>query len=194
VVPEQWGTEKREVDFFDMKADLAALLRPDERLQFIPAVHPALHPGRCACLKDEKGVGVGWIGELHPELVTSLGLVTGVVLFEVTLAALEQQHPAQFESWSKFPVVRRDIAVIVDDAVSAQDVCEMVIQSAGTHLSKLQLFDVYRGKGIDSGKKSLALGLTLQSFSRTLTDEEVDDAIAGVVRELKERFGAILRD
>jgi len=194
VVPEQWGTEKREVDFFDMKADLASLLSFDERLRVIVAAHPALHPGRCACLKDENGVEVGWIGELHPELVVALGLVTGVVLFEITLAALGQRPPVHFQSWSKFPVVRRDIAVIVDDAVSAQDICESVRQSAGTHLSKLQLFDVYRGKGIDSGKKSLALGLTLQSFSRTLTDEEVDDAVSGVVGELKERFGATLRD
>ncbi len=196
--PEQWAQPKRRVDFYDAKADVAALLglsgRAETDFSFNPGQHPVLHPGQSAAVSDATGRHAGWVGVMHPALVQSLDLSTAPVMFELALDAINAAAIPRFRESSKFPAIRRDLAVVVDEAVSSGAVHTCITSAAGALLQELQLFDVYRGKGIDSEKKSLALGLTLQDSSRTLTDEDVDLVVKRVLTRLGEQFGATLRE
>ncbi len=192
---EQWGIPGREADFFDAKADLEALFTLTGRhkeFHFKSTDHPVLHPGQSAqiVLGDKT---VGYLGALHPTLQTKLGLDRRVILFEIVAAALRQAKIPAFREISKFPALRRDLALIVSDATSSEMVLESVAKVAGKLLVNLELFDEYRGKGIDSGRKSLALGLTLQDSSRTLKEDEVDAVIARVISALQTELEAQLR-
>ncbi|MBK8163217.1 MAG: phenylalanine--tRNA ligase subunit beta [Gammaproteobacteria bacterium] len=195
--PEQWGVPARELDFYDVKADVVALLNDLCRGRghtFEAAVHPALHPGQSARILDSHGGEIGWLGALHPQAAASLGVEQTVFVFELNLDRIESPAVPEFTELSKFPAVRRDLAVIVDEGVAAAALEACVREAAGTLLQGLHLFDIYRGKGVDSGKKSVALGLTLQDFSRTLTDVEVDALIEGVLKQLHLKFQATLRE
>lgn len=194
-VAPQWGATSRAADFFDAKADVEALLALTGRAQdyrFRAARHPALHPGMTAEILFA-GHHAGWIGMLHPELGVRLGLVQGVGLFELALPAMQEGKVPVYRDISRFPAIRRDLAVVVDETMPAETVLECVSRMAGNLLVNLELFDEYRGKGIDSGRKSLALGLTLQDSSRTLKDSEIEDLLARVVTALETEFGARLR-
>lgn len=193
-VPEQWGLPRREVDFYDVKSDVEAVLALTGRsgdVRFVPAVHPALHPGQSAAI-HLGGEGVGWIGTLHPALQARLD-IGKVVLFELRLDALLERRIPAFVEISRYPAVRRDLAVVVPETTEAQTVLDAVRRAAGPLLTNLQLFDVYRGEGIDSGRKSLALGLTFQDSSRTLRESEVDALEAQVIEALQASLGAQLR-
>ena len=199
VCPEQWGSDERPVDFFDVKGDLEVLLatlgQDSGAVSFISEdPHPALHPGQAACLRSSAGDCLGWLGALHPRVCRALQLEQKVLVFELNFNMIAGPGTAQFRELSKFPAIRRDLAIVVDEAVTAGDLQACIRETAGEGLQQLQLFDVFRGKGIDSGKKSLALGLTLQAFSRTLTDSEIDALIERVLRQLQQRFGATLRE
>ncbi len=190
--PEQWGESAREVDFFDLKGDVEALLAPLP-LRFRRAEHPALHPGQSARihLREEP---VGWLGLLHPSIEQRLELSRPVMLFELRLNGVLERPVPRFREFSRYPAIRRDLAIIVDEAVEAEAVLSCIRESAGELLQDICLFDVYQGKGIDPGRKSLALGLTLQHYSRTLEDREVDDLIHRVVDAIEQRLGGTLRD
>jgi phenylalanyl-tRNA synthetase beta chain len=195
-LPEQWGTGKDAVDFFDVKADVAAMLRvtgaPDE-FRFVPDRHPALHPGQSArILRD--GTPVGWIGRLHPELERTLELTYSAVVFEVETESGLRAVVPQHREISRFPAVRRDLAVIVAEAVAVQDLLDRIRGSAGSLLQDATVFDIYRGAGIETGRKSVAIGLNLQDVSRTLTDEVTDAVVARVVADLEREFSATIRD
>ncbi|RMD70949.1 MAG: phenylalanine--tRNA ligase subunit beta, partial [Gammaproteobacteria bacterium] len=193
--PEQWGMEKRAVDFFDVKGDVEALLaltRNAGAFRFVPGAHPALHPGKRAAIERD-GEQVGWMGALHPELAEKFGLQGEIYAFELALEALERARLPHFRPFSRYPAIRRDIALLVDEGIPVASVVEAVREAAGELLSEVVLFDVYAGKGIPPGKKSLALGLILQHISRTLTDQEVDEVVAKAMTQLKDRFGAVLR-
>lgn len=193
-LPEQWGSIKREVDFYDVKGDVETLQRPTgrvEQFQFLSAAHAALHPGQSAAI-HLAGEKVGWIGTLHPALQARFELGK-VVLFELTVAALTERRVPSFTEVSRFPAIRRDLAIVVSEATEARIVVDAIRNVAGNLLIHLQLFDVYRGEGIDSGRKSLALGLTFQDSSRTLREAEVDALEAQVIATLKEELGAELR-
>ena len=140
------------------------------------------------------GRPVGWLGALHPSVEEALDLASRVLVFHLDLDAIGSGVVPRFETLSKFPSIRRDIAIVVAQDVPAQAVQACVREVAGELLQELTLFDIYAGKGIDRGRKSLALGLTLQEPSRTLKDEEVDRVVAGVVGCLRERLGATLRE
>ncbi len=193
---EQWGQKSAEVDFFDLKADVEALLALacGQAFVFNSEQHPALHPGQSAAIRDSAGKLCGFIGQLHPQITKQLGVEGNVFMFEISYAAIAERALPAFHELSKFPTVRRDIAVIVDENVSAQKISDCVKSAAGALLKELQLFDVYQGKGVDSGRKSVALGLTLQEFSRTLTDSEIDSVVVGVLSSLNENLGATLRE
>jgi phenylalanyl-tRNA synthetase beta chain len=196
VDPEQWDRPSRAADFFDLKGDLEALLdltgRPDHFI-FEPARHPALHPGQCARIEyDQKTVG--WIGALNPEVVRKLGVSEDILLFELEMQPLTQRAVPSFRGLSRFPSIRRDLAVVVDESVSALALRQCIEATLPELLQELRLFDVYRGKGVDSRRKSIAFGLILQDSSRTLTDEEVDAAMERVTARLQEELGASLRD
>jgi phenylalanyl-tRNA synthetase beta chain len=231
--PEQWGLTKEaraNVDFFDVKADVEALIVgtgvPEEFTFHAPslvpslagagtaragtaphdanngaiqgatpgaiAALPCLHPGRSARIR-RNGVDVGWIGELHPTLVRELDFTYTPVLFELDMGSLAICRP-EFEELSRFPSVRRDLAVVLDEEVPLSALRERVVLAASSLLRAFRVFDVYRGPGVETGRKSVALGLIFQDITRTLTDEDADRAVASVVAELRVSLNAKIRE
>ncbi|WP_317928417.1 phenylalanine--tRNA ligase subunit beta [Halioxenophilus sp. WMMB6] len=191
---ESWFGKSEAVDFYDLKGDLEALLALAglSQFEFAPGSHPALHPGQTAELRRNGSV-VGVIGALHPQLQRQLGLEKPVYLFEVVQAALIETSTPVFAPLSKFPEVRRDIAVIVDRDVTAAQLQQCTREAAGKYLTELKIFDVYEGKGIDTQRKSVALGLTFQHPSSTLTDEQIGASVDAVVKYLEEKLNAAQR-
>jgi phenylalanyl-tRNA synthetase beta chain len=193
---EQWGVETRSVDFYDVKADVEALLAltgDGGGFRFVKAAHPALHPGQCAQIVRGDRV-VGWLGALHPEHTARMDLTYPVFVFEIeTEAALAADLP-EYREISKYPAIRRDIAVIVDEATPVDALLDTVRASEGGLLKGVSVLSVYQGRQIEKGKKSIALGLQLQDTSRTLTDQEADAFVARVVEQLASRHGAVIRD
>jgi len=188
--PEQWGAPARGVDFFDVKADIEALA--GNTVTFSPAQHPALHPGQCAQIKlQDRPIGV--LGSLHPRLQQQYDLPRSTMLFEMDLQALQSVRMPQFAEVPKFPPIRRDLALVVDEAIPVQAMLDAMRNVADNVVSEVALFDVYRGKGIDQGKKSLAFLVLMQDTKKTLTDEDADMAITKMVAVLMQQFGAVLR-
>jgi phenylalanyl-tRNA synthetase beta chain len=194
-LPEQWGSPSRAVDFYDAKGDLEALLQvtgsPDQ-FQLQPGQHPALHSGQSAEI-TKNDTHVGWLGALHPEFVAKLDLDEPVFLFQIPISSLQTAKIPKFSEVSRFPAIRRDLSFMVDAGVSAQAVLDCAATAAGKLLVNLQLFDEYRGEGIDSGRKSLSLGLTLQDSSRTLKEEIIEATTLRVIDSLQAGLGAELR-
>jgi phenylalanyl-tRNA synthetase beta chain len=188
---EQWGVSKRSVDFFDVKGDLENLLAPAE-LQFEALPHPAFHPGRSARVLLG-GVEIGWLGELHPGLQSRYELPAPVVLFELAADPVLDRALPKYEEISKFPPVRRDIAVVVEESIAVQAMLDRLMQSRPLIVHAISAFDVYRGKGIENGKKGLAFRVLLQDTQKTLTDAEIDGVISTLLSVLKRDFGAELR-
>lgn len=196
VANESWDLKKRVADFFDLKQHIESLwqlLGYKQPLTFKGATHSACHPGQCAQILWQSQVK-GYIGKLHPKLCKALNLDGQVYLFEVDTDLLTTKPLPVFARPSRFPEIRRDIAMIVDQDVLSDSLINFVRNSAGEILREVNIFDVYTGKGIDSGRKSIAMGLILQHPSRTLVDKEVDDMIQAVVTGLKKEFRAELRD
>jgi len=194
-LPEQWGSAGRSADFFDIKGDVEALLALSgdrESFSFEPAEHPALHPGQTAQLL-RAGKAVGWVGRLHPALVSRMDLDDAPLLFDIELESLLSAKIPSFREISRFPAIRRDLAFVLPDSVPAKTLMNLARNVAGNLLVDLQLFDEYRGKGIDSGRKSLALGLTLQDSSRTLKEEEVEALVKRFVGAVETDLGGKLR-
>ena len=193
--PEQWGESRAALDFHDVRADLEALLSlSGDAFEFrVPSDPQCLHPGRSAEIL-RNGVRVGLIGELHPKLLRALDLSGNVVLFEVDYAVAFAVRRPNFSEVSRFPQVRRDLAVIVDESVEFAALQACVHEAVGATLRDLVAFDVYRGSGIESSRKSVGLGLILQEKDRTLTDDETDRVIATVRLALTRGFGATFRE
>jgi phenylalanyl-tRNA synthetase beta chain len=157
-----------------------------------PRQHPALHPGKCArMLRD--GEPVGWLGSIHPSLAATLDLPSTVQLFELETTALGGAPRPAFAPLSKFPSIRRDLALVVDETLDFEAVRRCASAAAGDLLRELVLFDLYVGEKVDSGRKSLALGLILQATSQTLTDDDVAAVVERVLAALKTEVGAELR-
>ena len=193
---ENWANTARSVDFFDVKHDVEALLALGGGLSdyaFVAAAHPALHPGQSAQIVHH-GETIGWLGALHPSVLRALDLDGPVYVFELERSVFDARPLPAFAGLSRFPSIRRDLAVVVDEAVSAESIQDCIKRSAGEHLDSVVLFDVYRGQGVSDGFKSLAIGLILQDNNRTLTDEEVDAVQQRVVATLREALGAELRE
>lgn len=194
--PEQWGLTNRAVDFFDMKADAEELLKmvaDAGSYQFQPMAHPALHPGQSAGIVSA-GQLLGYVGVLHPDLERQLGLSGRTLLLELNLSLLQGRVLPRFSELSKFPGIRRDLAVVVSDAVPADAVTACIRAAAGGLLQSLLVFDVYQGPGVESGRRSIALGLILQDSSRTLKDDDVDAVINRVTARLNQELNATLRE
>jgi phenylalanyl-tRNA synthetase beta chain len=221
-LPEQWGVPREmraPVDFYDVKADLEALFVATgaaSSFTFEPVSMSCLHPGRAARIL-RAGRPVGFLGELHPSLVRDMDFTYSPVLFELDLggtvaaaaaapartqqngaqarfaAALAVEKP-QHREISRFPQVRRDIAVVVDESVALSALADRVVFTASTLLQSYRVFDVYRGTGVESGRKSVALGLIFQDISRTLTDDDVERLMADIVTDLRESLNAKIRE
>ena len=193
---EQWEGGGRDVDFFDVKSDMEAIVALTGRVadaDFRQADHPALAAGRSArlMLEDE---AVGWLGVLHPRLQGRMGWKRPAILFAMRLDRAARARIPRYREYSKFPSLRRDIAAVVDDDVSADRLLQCVRRAAGDVLHDVTIFDIYRGKGIDSGRKSVAFGLILQDRSRTLTDTEADRIVASTTRRLERDLKAAIRE
>ena len=191
-----WSEPTRKLDFYDLKGDLQAIfeLLDINTIQFIPAVHPGLHPGQSAriCIGDE---AIGWIGVLHPRLAVELDLKDDVILYEFTLENIPHRPATHYQKSSKFPSVRRDLSFLINQEVTAlqieQAVRDIVSQDK---LKTFDVFDVYAGASIPADKKSIAIALTLQDVSRTLVDEEISTLIDAIIKKLNQDFAITLRD
>ncbi len=191
---EQWAEQPQKVDFFDIKADVEALLAYSAAdTVFEAAEHSALHPGQSACIKQNDEI-VGWVGALHPQTQKALDIDPRVYVFEIKQSAIARNRIPAFEALSRFPEVRRDLAILVDEAIPVADILSVINETASDLVKETQLFDIYQGKGVDEGTKSVAFGLILQEFSRTLTDTEVDSEIDNIVSTLNQQFAATLRE
>jgi phenylalanyl-tRNA synthetase beta chain len=194
--PELWCNAKDMVDFFDLKGDIESLLSlgaNTRNLQFVAATDLALHDGQCAKVLIN-GEEAGIFGALHPALQRQLDINTSVYLFELQLEKVQQAiFPAACEL-SRYPEVNRDLALIVDNAISGAQIVQVIQDNAGDLLKNLRIFDVYQGDAIEKSKKSIALGLTLQHPSRTLGDDDINAIINNCVKELEDTFNAKLRN
>ena len=194
LLPEQWGSAKQAADFFDVKADVEALLAMSGvDAEFRADAHKALHPGQTAAIVVD-GERVGWLGCIHPRLAQKLEIPRKTCLFELKLDVLLKGRMPKFENLSRFPSIRRDLAIVVNAETPTGVLCDSIGQQAGSLLKDLLVFDVYQGSRIESGRKSVALGLILQDSSRTLTDRDVDLVITAITDRLKKQFGATLRE
>jgi len=187
---EQWGAPGRNVDFYDVKGDVEALFALRSPT-FQAAQHPASHPGRSARILLD-GRGVGWIGGLHPQWQQQYDLPQSVVWFELELNAVMLDSVPKLKNISRFPPVRRDLAVLVDEGVTVQALLDAMRSEDLPKVVDLAVFDVYRGKGVEQGKKSLAFRVLLQDTEKTLTDNEIEENVALLVAALQ-REGAQLR-
>ncbi|MEN8176071.1 MAG: phenylalanine--tRNA ligase subunit beta [Pseudomonadota bacterium] len=193
---EQWGVPGRQLDFFDLKGDLEVLLdHAGDRHQyrFVADSHPVLHPGQSARIERD-GVDCGWAGLLHPRLERALDIDTPTFLFELALDLMAPDAVPEFQSLSRFPAVRRDLAIVLDRQVSYDNVKKCVDEAAPGIIRDMHLFDVYTGETIESNRKSLALRLILQDSSRTLTEQDVSEAMHNVLDALESKLDARLRD
>jgi phenylalanyl-tRNA synthetase beta chain len=191
---EQWSEKQRPVDFFDAKADVEALLDlgNEDNIHFIAESHPALHPGQSARIyKNEQAIG--WIGALHPRLNKPLEINCRVYVFELALSAVLAAKVPSFTSLSRFPALRRDLALVVDDKTTAGEIEHCLNGIESDILVSIQLFDVYSGAGVEVGKKSIAVAFQLQHAERTLTDEDVDAVMNTVTQKLEQHVGATIR-
>ena len=195
-MPDHWDLKAQQADFFHIKSDVEAILgltRSAKDFIFRAEQHPALHPGQSAEILLD-GQQVGWLGSLHPSIQKQLDLTHSPILFELDMQVLTSGRVPVFSSISKFPSIRRDLALVMDDSVVAGQVDSVIRRVGGDRLIGLQLFDVYRGKGIAKGKKSLALALTIQDQTQTLTDETVDTLIRDILVSIESETGATLRE
>ncbi|MEP4544745.1 MAG: phenylalanine--tRNA ligase subunit beta [Saccharospirillum sp.] len=194
-LPEAWYENGEVLDFFDVKGDVEQVLSLVKGVEFdfLPGRHTALHPGQSARI-ERNGKLVGYIGALHPSLARDLDIKQPTFLFELRLDRIVKTQLPAFTALSRYPGSTRDLAVVVDEETPVADLMNSVREMAGEDLESLTLFDIYRGKGIDSQRKSVALGLTWQNPSRTLTDEEVNSLMDSIINTLQTRFDAALRN
>jgi phenylalanyl-tRNA synthetase beta chain len=192
--PEQWGEGGQKGaagDFFAAKGEVEMLLQGLDA-RFEKTVHPALHPGRSARI-SVAGNAVGYLGELHPRWVQDYELTGAPVVFELDMVAFSSAQPPVFIAFSRMQSLRRDVALVVPDAVEIQSMLDAVEHLEIAHLVEFSLFDVYRGQNLESGKKSVAFRVVMQDTDRTLTDSEADSKVSKIVEALSQQFGATLR-
>jgi phenylalanyl-tRNA synthetase beta chain len=191
--PEQWGLSARESDFHDLKAEVEALLGGRlAEARFVADAHPALHPGQTArvWLGDQ---AIGWLGRLHPRVVQALDLPEAPLVFELAVDPLRERPLPKARPWSEFPSSRRDLAVVVPLAVTAQALIDAARAVAGPSLIGTPVFDVYHGKGLSDGCKSIAIGLIFNDYSRTLQQTEIEAQVAAILQVWQQNLGAVVR-
>ena len=191
---EQWGDKQKPVDFFDIKADVEALLSLGSytNIQFISELHPALHTGQSARIYAGNKA-IGWVGAIHPKLYKALDLNVRAYVFELALSAVTLALVPSFKPLSKFPTIRRDLALLVSDSITAGVIKRCLNDIKSDILKEIQVFDVYSGEGVEQGQKSIAVALYMQHKERTLTDDEVNTLISMITKQLEKQAGATIR-
>jgi len=194
--PEQWGESSREIDFYDVKHDIEAILALNGSLsdyQFKPAKHDALHPGQTAELLNRDGEQVGYIGLLHPALEGEFDVKKPVYLVELKQSLIQTKFIPEFQAVSKYPSVRRDLALILDEKSHVNEIVDYINKQYNL-VNEVIVFDIYQGKGVEIGRKSVALGLILQDKSKTLVEQDVEELINELLKNLNNLFNAQLRE
>jgi phenylalanyl-tRNA synthetase beta chain len=195
-MPINWNNNKGLSDFYDLKGDVELLLalglEPD-RYTFVAADYACFHSGQCARI-ESNGAIVGHIGALHPAILRKMGITGNCYMFEVELGPLQERRLPAASALSKFPEVSRDLAILIDISYVSADVLANVRENAGEHLTDLRIFDVYQGDAVAKNKKSIALGLTWQHPSRTLSEDDINTIISKCVNGLQDKFNANLRN
>jgi phenylalanyl-tRNA synthetase beta chain len=193
---ERWDNTSESVDFYDVKGDVEALfehLGYVESIEFKAGDLDCLHPGQSASIYLKERL-IGYIGAVHPQHQKRLGVNGRVFVFELFLDSLSHRQLPEAAEISKFPSNRRDIAIVVDETISVGDILSYIEKIGENQLVGLNLFDIYRGTGIETSKKSLAISLTLQNVTRTLEDQDIQAIVDKIVFELQNKYGATLRD
>ena len=188
---EQWGHSKRSVDFYDVKADLSTLFK-NKQVNYVRSDKEFLHPGKSANIICESN-NIGYVGELHPRLLTKYDIPQGAVAFEFTVADLELLAMNKHQSISKYPSVVRDMAITVDEKYGGGEILACIKNLELKIVSGVTLFDVYTGQGINKGEKGLAFRVLLQDTNKTMEDSEIDQAIEKIFKVLEEAFSAVPR-
>ncbi len=193
---ESWEADNSKLDFFDLKGDLEAIFKltaADGQFKFVAAQRDGLHPGQTAEI-SRNGKTCGFMGKIHPQTQRAFDIDEPVYLFELELKRVTQRKIPKFSLLSKFPSIRRDIAVLVKENVTSSQIVDLIRQTAKNWLNNVVIFDIYRGKGIEAGFKSVAIGIELQRTDRTFKDVEISKTIDRVVATLTEKLEAVLRD
>ncbi|MEM1243211.1 MAG: phenylalanine--tRNA ligase subunit beta [Pseudomonadota bacterium] len=194
--PEQWGVSKRQVDFFDIKGDIETLLqlgKTNKRISFKPLQHSGLHPEQSAEIYMGKQ-SIGYCGKIHPKLTEQLDISDAIYVFEIQLKSFLSKEMPKYKPISKYPSIRRDIALVVDNTVAAGEIISQLHDLIGKVLVDVFIFDLFSNKKLGENKKSIGIGLILQDISHTLIDDEVNSILSKVVTHLKQEFKADLRE
>ena len=195
--PQNWNNTDDVNDFYDVKGDVECILRlggDNRHFRFQPVEFGCFHPGQCARIESKEGALLGHLGALHPAIARKLELDTEIFMFELDLDAVQIGELPIASVLSRYPEVSRDLAIVINDSVPAEKILTIVRDNAGEFLTSLRIFDVYQGDAVEKGKKSIALGLTWQHPSRTLSDDEISVIISSCVNVLEEQFNAKLRN
>jgi phenylalanyl-tRNA synthetase beta chain len=196
VLHEAWSNKSSGSDFFDLKGNVESILAltgTSDTVSFKTAQHPALHTGQTAALVNAQGQTWGYLGKLHPQVQQKLDLQGAVYVFELLLSPLLNAKLPKFKGLSRFPSLRRDIAIVLDASIQASEVLKTARAAGSELLQNVWLFDVYQGTGIAEGKRSLAIGTHWQHHDRTLQDDEVKAGVQAIVDALAQQHNAILR-
>ncbi|MBT8141356.1 MAG: hypothetical protein KJO88_03235 [Gammaproteobacteria bacterium] len=199
---ENWASKYQNSDFYDFKADVEAILKLSSNLSdfsYVDSQQAYLHPGQSASLirlddSAEKALKSAYFGQLHPQFQKKISAVYPVYIAEIPFSLLEERQLPKFSPVSTYPQSRRDLSLLVPEGLSSSELLEVCKQTGPDFLQRSWVFDVYQGKGVESGQKSVGLGLIFQEKSRTLTDEEIDVATSGIVAGLRQNCSAELRD
>jgi phenylalanyl-tRNA synthetase beta chain len=188
-------TTAENLDFFDIKGDLEMILRlaGGSDFSFTRSSNPVLHPGQGADLTSG-GKSIGYVGGLHPAVLKKLDINQPVFIFEIETSPILIAKLPKFDEMSRFPSIRRDISISVDKNLPVRDLVDSIYSIKNEILQEVFVFDVYTGKEVRNNRKSVALGLILQDFSRTLVDEDVENLVAKILEQLKEHYNADLRE
>ncbi len=191
---EGWFSQAQQVDFYDIKGNFESILKPSQQssFRFAKSTNPVLHPGQGADVLYQDKL-VGFVGALHPGVIARLQLTQPVFVFELELTSLLHSKLPSFGELSKYPSIRRDIALTVDANIDVQELINCIYSIKSEILQEVIVFDVYTGMEVRNNRKSVALGLILQDFSRTLVDEDVENLVNKVLDQLKKQYNALLR-
>lgn len=191
--PENWCLDSENVDFYDCKGDLEALLNQTKKDYILePSSHEFLHPSRQAQV-EINGENIGWIGQIHPEICRRNGIKKEIYAFELYINNINQTSLPNFQTVSKYPSVRRDIALVVENNISYQQIKDIIVQELGEYLVNIFVFDRYEGENIGTGKRSLAIGMVLQQDNSTFEDKEVDKLMSKMVLSIKQNLTVEIR-
>ncbi|AUD79186.1 phenylalanine--tRNA ligase subunit beta [Kangiella profundi] len=191
---ESWNTDGEKVDFYDLKGDVEALLQATNKSYDFETLHmDILHPGQAAEIVVD-GHAVGYIGKIHPQVQQEIDLDIDAFVFQMDLAPLSERKLPEFKPLSKFPSIRRDLALVVEDSVKAGELLDFIVKNGGKLLTDAHIFDIYKGEHLEPGKKSIALAMTLRHPDKTLEDAEINAVVDKVVSGLAEQYGAVLRN